>query len=210
VMRAWAAVVLVACSTAKPIISSDISSRDTRLLPTIAANESGAFLEANLEGPSGPMTLVDGDRLVARLPNEVPLVALGPGTYGLDLGPVTGNIDVVLLRTHDANVDVGIFLPAAFTLHAPTTASRSAELTLTWDASSGPYSVTLSINGTCVASVSRTLSFDSGSYTFNPSELATTVASTCTATVVMVRANPANRQSSSVTQTRTVTFESTP
>ena len=104
-----------------------------------------------------------------------------------------------------------VLLPPAFTLHAPPTASRTAPLTITWDAATGPWYVTLGVTGDCIAGASRTLAFDSGTYTFNAGELfAAGNGASCTGTVTMVRTTPPDAHYSATTQTRKTTFESTP
>lgn len=206
-------VFLVACSSTPPTISSDVSSRDMRIGASIVADETGSPLVAYVDGPHGFVALVEGDRLVARQgTNDSPLAKLAADReYGLDLGPVGGEIDVVLLRPHDTPIQTSMFLPPPFVVHAPASASRAAPLTITWDASSGPYSVALSVSGTCLAGSTRTLSLDAGTYTINAGELAQPSATaTCTATVTMVRSSPLGTSYPSATQTRHATFESTP
>lgn len=211
-MRALLVFSLIGCSSSPPVISSDISSKDTRVTVTATANESTSTLHATLVGPHGGMILVDGDRLVARFASlELPMNTRGGGAFDLDLGTVTGTIDVVLLRLRDAELKTTLLLPPAFTLHAPATASRIAPLTITWDAATGPWSVTLDVTGDCIPGASRTLSFESGIYTFNAGELfAAGAGASCTGTVTMVRTTPPDARYEATTQTRTTTFESTP
>ncbi len=220
--RVLVGLVVVSCAIESefPSASTDIATSDIAMSVKATAGAGGSPVIVNLSvGPDAPLplNLVETDRLVVRLPKgDLPMVRQANGVYGADLGLAEGDLHVMILRTVDRPLDFPIFVPPSFVIHAPTSASRAAPLNITWDVGAGPYSLELDVtdDGTphCVVPAHRPLSFDSGSYTFNPYELAYSQPldlGTCTASVTIQRTTfgPGNVVA---TQTRTVTFGSRP
>ena len=187
---------------------------------TVAASASPSPVVVQLTGPDGsegpgPVNLVEGDRMIIREPDgDLPMMRIGDGMYGADLGKGTGDLQVVIERSVDQPLDFPFFVAPAFDVHAPPSASRAVPLTITWDASTGPYKVELQITDGvaphCISPALRELSFDVGSYTFNPFELAFAGdQGSCTATVIIKRTT-LGAPNLAATQTRTASFESVP
>ncbi|CAN5802671.1 hypothetical protein BH09MYX1_BH09MYX1_60880 [soil metagenome] len=182
----------VACSDDLPSVSTDVSSRDIAIAMSLSGTPSSTVVSGRVSGPRGaPLRLIEGDSLELRAPFAVISLAVSQGSFSSTLPAFGGNVALALLRPPGRGGDLGgaWVLATPFALTAPTTASRAATLSVTWEAATGPYATTIGVAGPCVLGVSRMLASDVGAYAFNPYELASSAAATgtCTVTVEIVK-----------------------
>ncbi len=129
------------------------------------------------------------------------------------LATQTTRVTLVFTRAGLADETASIDLPPPFTLRTPVSAPRSSPITIGWE-SSPSDAATLLFKG-CGPSFMRPLGTDTGSFTLQPADLMTqgkcTLVVTMTRTRVLANTGPGfPRAESLVTQTRTVTLETTP
>lgn len=92
--------------------------------------------------------------------------------YVAELGSVSGDLEVDLVRLHDRSVHRVATMPPPFTLAAQGP-SVTEPLAITWDAASGgDYKSVLQIEGDCIWPIYRALAKDTGSYSVLLAELA--------------------------------------
>lgn len=211
---------MAGCWSESPSISSDVSTRDMTLHVLVQGDADRTLVHASLLGPRSVVSLVEGDRLVARAGGAEIGMTHRPDDDGYEASLDAGVVDIGIqiqrsLPNESAEIMVG--MPPATTITISPQASRGEPLTVTWTPSEGPHTTTLGVTGTCMPVTSRILALDPGTYTFLPADLAGASTETCTATVTLTRAlvvqatpPPLMRTYVSVTQTATMSFESTP
>lgn len=203
----------IACALEPPVNSTDIATSDLAFNMTLQGTPASTHLSISAFGPGPRVRLVEGDALRLETPiGTIPLAIDGHGV-GLDLPPVGGSFELVLTRPpgRGDGIRQSFYLAPPFALRPPVTASRAQSVTFSWDRADGPHGVTISVGGECLAPITRSLSFDVGTYTFNPYELASSAAKpgTCKGTVQITKATLPLTYFSAVQTTR-AEFESTP
>jgi hypothetical protein len=210
---------VLGCSSEPPIVSSDVSTRDMSLTVYADGDAAGTHVRVTLQGPRGPVTLVDSDRLVLHAGDVgFPLARNETGFLVTDLAPGTAGLGLRIAReAPETSVDVAIPMPPLTAIDLPPSASRAAPLAVKWTPAEGPQTLTLALAGSCIPAISRPLSIDVGSYTLQPADLAGPSAETCAVTVTLTRAlveesdaPPLQHRYLSLTQVATAVLESAP
>jgi hypothetical protein len=153
-------------------------------------------------GPGDALVLRDGTG--AERAFEEDLLETG-GEYEAELATSDTALEIDLMRNGVLDRAIPAPLPPAFTLVAPATASRSAPITITWDAASTFPMELVATGAPCLPPEGFTAHFepDTGSALIQPADLFS-VPGTCDVTVVATRGNE------DATQVRTILLETTP
>lgn len=213
-------VLMAGCWSEGPSVSTDVSTRDMTLQVVVRGDADRTLVHVSVVGPRSLVSLIEGDRLVARVGGAEIGMTHRPDddSYEASLDAGVVDIGIGLQRSPpDEPAEIVIGMPPATTITIAPQASRGEPLTVTWTPSEGPHTTTLAVTGTCLPVTSRTLAVDPGTYTFLPADLAGASTETCSATVTLTRAlvvqatpPPLMGTYGSATQTATTNFESTP
>jgi len=141
-------------------------------------------------------------------------------TYVADIGSMSGQVSIRLVRSADQSVEQPFVVPPPFSVKAPAVMSRGAGMTFTWDGQTPNAKVDFALSGTCIKGLSRSLGTDTGTYSLNPGELESSgmIETTCDVTLALTRTYAASQASSptlagfsaSFTTRASVTFTSSP
>jgi len=213
-----AALLATGCSSERPWLSSDVATRDIAISVTARGDAAATRVEAQMVGDTR-VHLVPGDRIELHAGTTALVMSeAGDGVYQAALPPGVTELEIRLERPEpDEDASLRWEMPPATSITSAPQASRGEPLTVTWTASAGPHTTTLDVSGSCLPPLSRELSVDPGSYTFQPADLMGPSAEPCEATVTLRRAlnthlSPALLRPSNLaaTQIATTTFESIP
>jgi len=179
------------CEEHAPVLSSDVSTRDMRLVFQVTATVDSTEVEMRIDGPGGLVRLTEGDRLQF-LPEgsdvPVPLERDARGIHAADVPAALGAVRLELERAPPGeSVRLEVVLPAATTLTAPPGFSRSEELVVEWEPEAVPHANRLTLAGECFRPVSRQLDGDPGRHVFVPADFEKATSATCPVTVTLFR-----------------------
>ena len=204
-----ALVPLVACSDVPSPVSTDVSSRDLRLSIAVDGTSARTRITGTVLGPAPSLKLAEGDHLVLFAGEGVSTLALRGSTFESTLPPYGGPLVVRLSRPEGrgGSLEARSEIAPPFRVKAPASARAASAIAIEWDASApATFATRIDFGGSCIASQSRPLAFDTGRYELNPGELEKPgVEPRCKVTVVV-----AKRYAESSVQTDTTTFELTP
>lgn len=183
---------LAGCAFPEPT-SSEVSSLDVRLTLSVDNEGAGTTAAVEVDSPVGAFRFTGGDtlRVSAGGITASLLDAQGLLLPAVSLGDASGPVVVDLTRPHDTSLTgLTIVEPPPFLLTAAsTTVGTSQPIALNWGAATGDYVTTLTVSGSCIAPLTRTLAHDTGSYTVQTAELSHVIggAATCPLTVMLTR-----------------------
>jgi hypothetical protein len=175
-----------------PIRESDrVSTRDMQL--NVNATDDGTFalVEVQIASPIGAIKLVAGDAFFVTVGgkriqlseaerNGGPIYTTQPDALG-------GDITLDLERTADRDAHgLVIAVPPPFTLTA-SGLTAAAPLSLAWEPGPESSTSTLTIEGSCITALTRTLDTDDGALDIAQSELGPAGSPTCPLDVTLTR-----------------------
>lgn len=193
-----------ACSDTISPLSSEVSTRDLRMTMIVEGSPLRTRVFGTLTFPASTFQLIEGDRLEIVVGDQVKRVTLSEGTFAGDFPSYGGPLVARLARPAGRGGDLEAVadLPAPFRVRAPKAARLASSVTFTWDAGvTKPTPTTkLSVTGTCVASIARELTTDTGRYSLNPGELEVAGRTPpCTVTVSVSKERGPAKQSDTTT-----------
>lgn len=171
-------------------LSSDVATADMSLYVTGESTSDATTLSISIssaEAGAGLIRLVEGDRLRLRSPGFEVVPSRGTDDYVAVLPPDVGDWIVELERPSDDGASVRIPTPRLSRPIAAGSFSRAEGLEVRWTPTDDArYPPTLQLAGTCIPTVTRTLSPDPGGYTFQPADLGVST-QTCDVVLVLAR-----------------------
>lgn len=182
---AAASLLIAGCTSHAPFLSRDVATRDISI--TVAWTDGG--IRATATGPGGAITFEDGERMyLQRGPRDIALARDGDA-WRADLGAESGVFVFALDRAWDTSARASFEVPAPFSVTTLPAVRARDPVPIAWTPSSSGGTVTIGVEGACVAPFSRTLATDTGAYTINPGELQSKPgAAPCDVTVSVTRA----------------------
>jgi len=185
----WA-VALSACFDDASKLSSDVATADLSLYVTGESTSDATTLSISLssaEASAGLIRLVEGDRLRLTSPGFEVVPSRGADRYVAVLPPDVGDWTLHLERPSDDGASVRIPTPRLSRPTAAPSFSRAEGLEVRWTPSADArFPARIQLAGTCIPTVTRTLSPDPGGYTFQPADLGAST-ETCDVALVLSR-----------------------
>jgi len=180
----------IGCGSSAAPRSEDLALDEIQLIFSAASNGAVTqILVSPQDARFGSIELTGGDQLryAASGGPEVALVEIGGAYVGQTDAPGL-DFAITFARPSGDRATSTFTLPPPFAMSVPLVdAPRSTPIPVVWDAVDPAYSVSISISGPCISTLTRTLDPDPGSFTIQPADLYVIAAGACDVDVAVAR-----------------------